>query len=113
MPQPTRCTPFPCPTHFRSADKIISEFIFIGIRENVRDQKSLKGINRTIVEEAAKLSQDSLEVFVPTVVREEGSQLWFIWNPEFVDDPLYKMLTYHPPSNTIHIRTSYLENPWL
>jgi len=92
---------------------IISEFIFIGIRENVRDQKSLKGINRTIVEEAAKLSEDSLEVFVPTVVREEGSQLWFIWNPEFVDDPLYKMLTYRPPSNTIHIRTSYLENPWL
>jgi len=97
----------------RESGVIISEFIFIGIRENVRDQKSLKGINRTIVEEAAKLSEDSLEVFVPTVVREEGSQLWFIWNPEFVDDPLYKMLTYRPPSNTIHIRTSYLENPWL
>ncbi len=97
----------------REGGQIISEFIFIGIRENVRDQKSLKGVNRTIVEEAAKLSEDSLEVFVPTVVREEGSQLWFIWNPEFVDDPLYKMLTYRPPSNTIHIRTSYLENPWL
>lgn len=97
----------------REEGKTISEFIFIGIRENVRDQKSLKGINRTIVEEAAKLSTDSLEVFVPTVIREEGSQLWFIWNPEFVDDPLYKMLTHHPPSNTIHIRTSYLENPWL
>ncbi len=97
----------------KEGDEIISEFIFIGIRENVRDQKSLKGINRTIIEEAAKLSEDSLEVFVPTVVREEGSQLWFIWNPEFVDDPLYKMLTYRPPSNTIHIRTSYFENPWL
>lgn len=97
----------------REAGVIISEFIFIGIRENVRDQKSLKGINRTIVEEAAKLSEDSLEVFVPTVVREEGSQLWFIWNPESVDDPLYKMMTNNPPSNTIHIRTSYLENPWL
>jgi phage terminase large subunit len=97
----------------REGDKIISEFIFVGIRENVRDQKSLKGINRTIVEEAAKLSQDSLDVFVPTVVREEGSQIWFIWNDEMVDDPLYKMMKHHPPSNTIHIRTSYLDNPWL
>lgn len=93
--------------------RAVSEFIFVGIRENVRDQKSLKGINRTIIEEAAKLSQDSLDVFVPTVIREEGSQAWFIWNPESTMDPVYKHFILKPPSNTIHIETNYLENPWL
>lgn len=98
----------------REGDRIASEFIFIGIRENVRDQKSLKGINLTIVEEAAKVSQDSLDVLIPTVMgRVEGSRMWFIWNPESVLDPVYKMfLVNEPPTGTIHINTSYLENPW-
>lgn len=93
--------------------QVVSEFIFVGIRENVRDQKSLKGVNRTIIEEAAKVSQDSLDVFVPTVVREQGSQAWFIWNPELVTDPVYKYFYHHRPTNTITIETNYLENPWL
>jgi len=97
----------------KERDIAVSEFIFVGIRENVRDSKSLKGINRTIIEEAAKVSQDSLDVFVPTVMRTEGAQMWFIWNPEYTSDPVYKMFMLNPPSNTIHIHTNYLENPWL
>lgn len=97
----------------RQGELVQSEFIFVGIRENVRDQKSLKGINRTIVEEATKVSQDSLDVFIPTVMRTEGAQMWFIWNPEFTSDPVYKLFMLRPPSNTIHIETNYLENPWL
>lgn len=97
----------------KTGEVVESEFIFVGIRENVRDSKSLKGINRTIVEEAAKVSQDSLDVFVPTVMRTEGAQMWFIWNPEYTTDPVAKMFLQNPPSNTIHIKTNYLENPWL
>lgn len=97
----------------KDGDQVASEFIFVGIRENVRDSKSLKGINRTIIEEAGKVSQDSWTVFVPTVMREEGSQLWAIWNPELTTDATYKLLMLNPPSNTIHITTTYLDNPWL
>jgi len=98
----------------KDGDRVASEFIFVGIRENVRDSKSLKGINRTIVEEAATVSQDSLDVFIPTVMgRVEDSQMWFIWNPELTTDPVFKLLRLSPPSNTIHIHTNYLENPWL
>jgi phage terminase large subunit len=97
----------------KEAGKTETEFIFVGVRENVRDQKSLAGINLTIFEEAAKASQDSLDVFVPTVIREPGSRIWFIWNPELTTDPTYDLLINKPPSNTIHIVTSYLENPWL
>ncbi len=98
----------------RDGDQIASEFIFIGIRENVRDSKSLKGINRTIIEEAAKVSQDSLDVFVPTVMgRVEDSQMWFIWNPELVTDPVYKWLMLAPPSRMITWRNSSRNaTPW-
>lgn len=98
----------------RDGDQIASEFIFVGIRENVRDSKSLKGIDRTIVEEAGKVTQDSWDVLLPTVMgRKEGSQLWAIWNPELTTDPTYQLFMLHPPSNTIDIHTNYLENPWL
>lgn len=98
----------------KDGEQIVSEFLFIGIREDVRNSKSLKGINLTIVEEAAKVSQDSWDVLIPTVMgREEGSQLWAIWNPELTTDATWKMFMHKPPSNTIHIHTNYLENPWL
>ena len=97
----------------REGERIESEFIFVGVRENVRDQKSLAAINLTIFEEAAKASQDSLDVFMPTVLREPDSKIWFIWNPEYVSDPTYQLLVLHEPSGTIHIETNYLENPWL
>lgn len=99
----------------REGERIVSEFIFVGIREDVRDKKSLKGIHLTIVEEAAKVSQDSLDILLPTVMgRVEGSKMWFIWNPELVTDPVWKTFMVNtPPTGTININTSYLENPWL
>jgi len=98
----------------RDGDRILSEFIFIGIREDVRNNKSLKGVGRTIVEEGATVSEDSWDVLIPTVIgRVEGSQMWVIWNPESSVDATYKLFELNPPSGTIHIRTSYLENPWL
>lgn len=95
-------------------DRIASEFIFIGIREDVRNNKSLKGVGRTIVEEGASVSEDSWEVLIPTVIgRVENSQLWCIWNPESTTDATYKLFVLNPPTGTIHITTNYLENPWL
>lgn len=98
----------------KSGDRIDSEFIFIGIREDVRNNKSLKGVGRTIVEEGAAVTQDSWDVLIPTVMgRVEGSQLWCIWNPESTIDATWKLfMGDHPPPGTIHIETSYLENPW-
>jgi phage terminase large subunit len=96
----------------RDGDQVISEFMFVGVRENVRDSKSLKGINLTIVEEAGKVSQDSWNVFIPTVMRESGSRLWAIWNPELTTDPTWKLFMQSPPPGTIHIKTTYLDNPW-
>lgn len=97
----------------RDGDQVMSEFIFIGIREDVRATKSLKGINLTIVEEAAKVSEDSWDVLEPTVMRTEGARIWLIWNPEQVTDATYKRFVLKPPTGMIEIQTSYLDNPWL
>ena len=98
----------------REAGRVESEFIFIGIREDVRNNKSLKGVGRTIVEEGATVSEDSWDVLIPTVIgRVANSQLWIIWNPETTTDATYKRFMLHPPTDTIQITTTYLENPWL
>lgn len=97
----------------RDGDQIKSEFIFIGIREDVRATKSLKGINLTIVEEAAKVAEDSWDVLEPTVMRTDGARIWLIWNPELVVDATYKRFVINRPTGMIEIVTSYLDNPWL
>ncbi len=90
------------------------EYIFKGIREDPQQIKSLKGIRGTLFEEAETASAESIEMLEPTVLREEGSFLWYVWNPKLVTSPIYKHLMLgSPPPNTIHIHTSYLDNPWL
>ncbi len=93
----------------RDGDQVMSEFIFIGIREDVRATKSLKGINLTIVEEAAKVSEDSWDVLLPTVMRTDGARVWLIWNPEQVTDATYRRFVLNPPTGMIEIQTSYLD----
>lgn len=98
----------------REDDREVSEFMFKGIKEDVRNNKSLKDIDLTIVEEAAQVSYDSWNVLLPTVMgRKEGSRLWAVWNPESTADATYQMFMVDTPPNTIHINTSYKDNPWL
>lgn len=99
----------------RDGDRIVSEFFYIGVRENIRDKKSLAGIDLMIFDEAGKCSKDTLNVFLPTVIgRKHNSRAWFIWNPESVVDPIYVWLMGVPgPSDCIHIVTDYRDNPWL
>lgn len=94
-------------------DRIVSEFIFAGVREDPMAIKSLKGIKLAVGEEAGGLSQKSIETLEPTVLREEGAKLWYVWNPTIVTAPIWKHLMLKPPPRTIHIHTSYMDNPWL
>lgn len=98
----------------REGDQIVAEFIFIGVRENIRDKKSLANVDLMIFDEAGKCSEDTLNVFLPTIIRKAGCKAWFIWNPESTADPVWKWFNGSPgPSSCIHIETSYLDNKWL
>lgn len=96
----------------RDGDRVVSQFTFIGVRENIRDKKSLAHVNLMLFDEAGKCSKDTLNVFLPTVIREAGCQAWFLWNPELRTDPIYQFFE-NPPPRTIRIETSYKDNPWL
>jgi hypothetical protein len=93
--------------------RIISEFFYAGVRESIRDKKSLAGIDLVVFDEAGKVSQDTLDVFLPTIIRKTGCKAWFIWNPESTADPIWKWFNVGKPSNCLTIETDYRDNPWL
>lgn len=65
---------------------------FIGMQSHTAESvKSLQGYKRAWSEEAQALSQRSIDLLRPTI-REEGSELWWSWNPETDDVPVDKML---------------------
>lgn len=65
---------------------------FQGMQDHTAESiKSLEGFRRAWVEEAQTLSARSLQLLRPTI-REEGSELWFSWNPRRKTDAVDAML---------------------
>ena len=74
--------------------------------------KSLEGFGLALVEESQQLSQRSLDMLLPTI-RAEGSEVWFIWNPDQPDNPVDDFLVANCPDNAIVVHVNYLDNPFL
>lgn len=86
--------------------------IFQGMQSHTAESiKSLEGYHRAWVEEAQNLSQRSLDLLRPTI-REEGSEIWFSWNPRKATDPVDQLLRHNPPPEAIVVRSSYRDNPF-
>lgn len=87
--------------------------IFQGMQAHTSESiKSLEGYNIAWVEEAQSLSQRSLDLLRPTI-REEGSELWFSWNPRHKTDPVDVFLRGEvPPPDAIVLKTTYRDNPY-
>lgn len=87
--------------------------IFQGMQSHTAESiKSLEGYDRAWVEEAQNLSQRSLDLLRPTI-REEGSELWFSWNPRSATDPVDQLLRSEPPPpDAIVIQVNYQDNPF-
>jgi phage terminase large subunit len=87
---------------------------FQGMQNHTADTiKSLQGYNVAWVEEAQSLSQRSLDLLRPTI-RDEGSELWFSWNPSQPTDPIDLLLRGDKlPKDAIVVQANYLDNPWL
>jgi phage terminase large subunit len=88
-------------------------FIFQGMQNHTADSiKSLEGYRRAWVEEAQSLSDRSLTLLRPTL-REEGSEIWFSWNPELDTDPVDRFLrSATPPPDAIVLGTTWRDNSW-
>lgn len=87
--------------------------IFEGLQSHTAESiKSLQGFKRGWVEEAQTLSARSLEILRPTI-REEDSELWFSWNPQFATDPIDQLLRgKDTPPGAIVVRSNFNDNPW-
>lgn len=87
-------------------------FIFAGLRSNIEAVKSTEGIDICWCEEANSISQNSIETLIPTI-RQDGSELWFSWNPRSEKDPVDKMFRGGmPPPEAIVRKVTWEDNPW-
>lgn len=76
-----------------------SEIFFKGIRNNAQSIRSLEAIDICYVEEAASISNESLEILLPTV-RKAGSYFVFVWNPLTEQDAIWERIFKNPDERT-------------
>jgi len=87
--------------------------IFEGMQNHTADSiKSLARFGRAWVEEAHSLSQRSMDILRPTI-RDDGSQIWFSWNPNKDTDAVDQFFRGpNPPKDAIIVQANYTDNPW-
>jgi phage terminase large subunit len=102
--------------HYEITDRTIrgingTEFIFVGIKNNTNNVKSIEGIDICWVEEAQSVSPNSWNVLVPTI-RKADSEIWISFNPELPTDETWKRFVLNPPENSVIQKINWSDNPW-
>lgn len=102
--------------HYEITDRTIrgvngTEFIFVGIKNNTNNVKSIEGIDIAWVEEAQSVSPNSWNVLVPTI-RKADSEIWISFNPELPTDETWKRFVISPPENAVVQKINWSDNPW-
>jgi phage terminase large subunit len=87
-----------------------SEFVFTGIK-NAKNFKSFEGADILWVEESQSISAESVMVIIPTI-RKHGSELWFTFNPDSEDDPVYDLIS-NPRDDQLTLRINYTDNQFV
>jgi len=89
-----------------------TKFIFGGLRSNPDSIKSTEGLDIALVEEADRCSQPSLDLLMPTL-RNDNSELWFLWNRRNASDPVDNMfLGGTPPPGAWIKQLNWRDNPF-
>jgi phage terminase large subunit len=105
--------------YYESTDKEIrglrndTLFIFKGLWRNPDGLKSMEGVDRVWIEEAARVSQRSIDLLIPTVRKEDSALIW-TWNPEYDHDPVDRMFRgpKGPPPRSIVRGVNHRDNRW-
>lgn len=90
-----------------------SLFRFYGVARNVDEIKSFEGATVAWWEEAHNATENAYNIVRPTVMRNEGAEMWFSFNPRFVTDFAWKRFVVNPPRGSISRLINYDENPFL
>jgi len=95
-----------------------SHWIFRGLKDlrAARNTKGLQGFDRFIMDEAATIIGESLDMVIPLLGKVAGSQLWFAYNPETDSDPIFTKiwLPYQndPDALLLDMLPEGADNPW-
>lgn len=74
--------------------------------------KSFEGADIAWIEEAQSLSERTLKVFIPTIIRNPTAQVWCSWNPRKRSDAVEKM-KWDDKGRSVLVHANYLDNPFL
>lgn len=88
-----------------------SEFIFKGLQNQTNEIKSMEGINYCWCEEAQSISEDSWQILIPTI-RKEDSEIWITFNPDREEDATYQRFVKNTPPDSIIALVNFYDNPW-
>ena len=88
-----------------------TEFIFVGVKNNTNNVKSIEGIDICWVEEAQSVTPNSWNVLVPTI-RKADSEIWISFNPELPTDETWKRFVMNPPENAVVQKINWSDNPY-
>lgn len=87
------------------------KFIFSGTSVNLDSIKSKSKILRLVAEEAEGISSPAWEKIVPTV-REEGAEIWAIWNSETEKSWVHKNIRLSSSPMVKCTEINWRDNPW-
>lgn len=90
-----------------------SLFRFYGMARNIDEIKSFEKASVAWIEEAHNLTEEMFRVIRPTVMRNEGAEMWLTFNPKFATDFVYKRFVLKPPAGSVSRLINYDENPFL
>jgi phage terminase large subunit len=86
-------------------------FLFEGLYRNVTKVKSLEGIDYCWIEEGESITEESLDILIPTI-RKPGSEIIITFNPKRDDDPTYERFITHKRDDSWILQANYYNNPY-
>ncbi len=90
-----------------------SLFRFYGIARNIEEIKSFEGATVWWNEESQNLTEKMFTIIRPTVMRNDGAEMWFTLNPVLMSDYSYQRLIAKPPKGFLVHQINYDRNGFL
>jgi phage terminase large subunit len=86
--------------------------LFLGLKHDPNQIKSLEGIDICWIEEAQKITFESYELLIPTI-RKKDSEIWISFNPILDTDPTYQQFVVQNKRNNCQlVKVNYSDNPY-
>tara|TARA_R110000764_G_scaffold18627_1_gene49898 strand:- start:526 stop:1911 length:1386 start_codon:yes stop_codon:yes gene_type:complete len=90
-----------------------SQFKFYGIARNIDEIKSFEGATVWWNEESQSLTKKMFTTIRPTIMRNDGAEMWFTMNGQIVSDYSWTRLIESPPKGALVRKINYNENGFL